>query len=61
MKHLLIYLENFAPKIQILGYSYNKYLIFASSFLKDDNHLIDTDKNYLTLFMIFLFFKLIPM
>ena len=49
-----IYLDNYIPKINILGYSYNDYLLFATTSLKkDDINSSERDKNYLSLFMMF--------
>ena len=49
-----IYLDDYIPKIDILGYSYNDYLLFATtSLIKDDINSSERDKNYLSLFMMF--------
>ena len=49
-----IYLDNYIPKINILAYSYNNYLLFATtSSIKDDINSSERDKNYLSLFMMF--------
>ena len=42
---------NSVPNVKILGYSYNDHLIFATTSLF--NNMLDNNKNYLSLFMMF--------
>ena len=49
IKNYKINFGNIIPMIQILGYSYNNFLIFATTNLLYD----DNNKNYFSLFMMF--------
>ena len=47
-------LDNLEPNIQISGFSYNGFIVFASTFISEENNnYYDNSINYLSLFMVF--------